>query len=1427
MKTPSISSSQILTHITTNLPIVIFKWKNEESWPVAYVSENVKEMLGYSVEEFTTGEIKYIDIINNKDLRVVAREVLEASNDRSKSFLIHEPYRLIRKDGKEIWVEDRTYLERDENGDVLNYQGIILDVSDKINVEKALEKSRRQYQDLFEKSADAILIINDNNFVDCNQATVEMLRYKSKEELLETHPSELSPPFQPDGQPSFEKADEMMKLAYKNGTHRFEWEHKRADGEVFPVEVLLTHIRDEQDSRILHTTWRDISDRKTAEQALRESVTKFREFSNLLPQIVYEMDLEGNFTYLNDFCFKMTGYSRSVFEEGINVFSLIHHEDIELLKNNFESLINTGESPFDVYRIRKNDGSYIPVHVYSSRVYKNEKLVGFRGIVIDVSEQKEAEKRLKESEERYKLLVENQTDLVVKVDLDGKFEFVSKSYCELFGKTTDELIGKTFLPLVHEEDQEETSKAMEALFTRPYKCYLEQRAMTKDGWRWLAWIDTAILDENENVTSIIGVGRDIHNQKMAEFALQDSEERYRILSSVTIEGIFIHDNGLMYDANESFLRMIGYSREEIIGNNIIPMCVTEKYIPLVIENVKKHQDKPYEIIARKKDGTLFPVELESRNIELKDGDYRVTAVRDITDRKKAEKALRNSEAKFRSVLENTKDMAYQLDIKTQKYDYVNPSSVMVFGFTSDELMAMEFSEMGSRFHPDDREMVITIFKEIVFKKNVKDKKVLRYLEYRWKRKDGVYRWFNDNRTVTFDNDGNPDKMVGSVRDINDQKEAQIALEQSEQRYRNFVSNASEGIYRVDFIKPISLDQDDKALLKQIEENAVISDVNEALAEMYDLSKEDMVGRKAIEVAPDYPERVLLALKSDNYQVKQKETTDLNANGEKVYLSESYSAIVEENHLVRIWGMQRNITLRKKAEDDLRKNEQQLRNIFNNSTNLFYSHTPDHKITYLSPQSIEIFGYPPEEALVKWTELVSDNPINEIGFQTTQKAIETGKAQPYYELELVHKSGKKVWVEVREAPVVENGKTVAIVGALTDITDRHNAEIEREKLQEQLAQAQKMESVGRLAGGVAHDFNNMLEVIIGNVELAMMDVDKDDPLHRDLEEIEKAAQRSADLTRQLLAFARKQTVSPRILNINDVVQGMLKMLGRLIGEDIELAWIPGKSIWNINIDPAQIDQILANLCVNARDAIKDVGKITIETQNITIEKEYCETHREFSPGQFIMLAVSDDGCGMADEVKENLFEPFYTTKSIHEGTGLGLATVFGIIKQNNGFINVYSEIDEGTTFKIYLPRDIGKSESLVDKEINQSAIRGKETILLVEDEKSILQLGERMIASLGYNILTANTPGRAIEICKESKETIHLLITDVVMPEMNGRDLAKNILSYHPNMKRLFMSGYTANVIAHHGVLDEGVNFMQKPFRLNELAANIRRALDED
>jgi len=540
-----------------------------------------------------------------------------------------------------------------------------------------------------------------------------------------------------------------------------------------------------------------------------------------------------------------------------------------------------------------------------------------------------------------------------------------------------------------------------------------------------------------------------------------------------------------------------------------------------------------------------------------------------------------------------------------------------------------------------------------------------------------------------------------------------------------------------------------------------------------------------------------------------------------------------------------IVEKKRSEEALQKSEAKYRNLFQNAPVGIFTTTSRGEALSVNLAMANILGFSsPEETISHYRSLQTHLYVNpERRKEFIKELNEKGKVENF-EYQAYTADGRIAWLRMNARISQQSQTTVQqeiaaqqdhlisqqsgdnffiIEGFTTDITDQ-------KRVEEQFIQAQKMESVGRLAGGVAHDYNNMLSVILGYTELALEEVSPSEPIYDNLQEILKAGRRSADVTRQLLAFARKQTIAPMVLDLNSTVEGMLKMIRRLIGEDIDLAWLPaGPAIWPVKMDTSQLDQILANLCVNARDAINGVGKLTIETGMMTFDEDYCDDHVGFVIGDFVMLAVSDNGSGMDKETQEKLFEPFFTTKGVGKGTGLGLATIYGIVKQNNGFINVYSEPGRGATFKIYLPR-YGSEDDKRDIQ-NQSSVKIEsghgERVLIVEDEPAILTMSKGMLEKLGYTVLVAGRTQEAIQLARDHAGTIKLLITDVVMPEMNGRELARQMIQLNPDLKLLFMSGYTANVIAHHGVLDEGVLFIQKPFSMKELAAKVHEALKHE
>ena len=522
-----------------------------------------------------------------------------------------------------------------------------------------------------------------------------------------------------------------------------------------------------------------------------------------------------------------------------------------------------------------------------------------------------------------------------------------------------------------------------------------------------------------------------------------------------------------------------------------------------------------------------------------------------------------------------------------------------------------------------------------------------------------------------------------------------------------------------------------------------------------------------------------------------------------------------------------ITERKQAEQTLRHSEERFRLLFEQAADSIFllDIVPDGipVIRDTNSAALRLLGYEREELIGQPLTLIE--PTHDIAklADARRQGILSG-ARIVFEASHRCKDGTIREFECSAAEIQIGSETFAI-SVERDVTGRKQAEAERESMATQLRQAQKMEAVGQLAGGMAHDFNNALTVILGFSELASRQLNPLDPLHHHMNEIMRAVDKSANLTRQLLAFARRQIVTLRVLDLNAAIASLANMLPRLIGEDIELRIAPSAGLWNLYIDPSQVDQILMNLVTNARDAIADTGRITIETANVALGEEHCRRHPDVVPGDYVALTVSDTGVGMDKATLERIFDPFFTTKPEGKGTGLGLATVYGVAKQSGGFVHVCSEPGHGTMFRVYLPRFVGDAEQPAPKK-QPATLRGTETVLIVEDEPLLLELIQEGLHALGYNVLTAGAPGDAILLCETYAKDIQVLVSDVVMPMMNGRELQQRLERVRPGLRTIFMSGYTADMVAHRGIVEERMPFVQKPFTVEALAGKIREVLED-
>ena len=941
--------------------------------------------------------------------------------------------------------------------------------------------------------------------------------------------------------------------------------------------------------------------------------------------------------------------------------------------------------------------------------------------------------------------------------------------------------------------------------------------------------------------------------------LRKSEEMQRSMVACSPVALFsITPYGTVQTWNASAERVFGWTADEVMGKPLpfVPEDKQEESAGIRRRLASGEVLSGMELIRRKKDGSLFHASLSAAPIYDAKGKTSgiMSTMEDITDRKQAEDAIRESEERYRLLADNTLDVIWVMNTDLE-FSYVNPSVFTLTGYTPEEWIgtrlqdhcdAENFGKMARIIANDlaiGSESAGVIFEAAMLKKSGEPIPV------------------EIHGKVIYGDDGRPVHLQGTTRDITERKRAEEALRQKQAMLSRTEAIAHIGSWEWDVPTDTVTWSDELFRIFQL-------DPTEGAPPF---------ARHPEFYHPDDYERLLRAVDSavNEGTPYHLELRGLRSDGSiRHCLARGYPDKEIDGRVNRLFGSLQDITEIKRAQERIEHLNKVLQAIRNVNQLIVRERDRDTLIREACRLLVDHRGYTSsviiltdgEDRPVFWVEAgmgAALEPLNAL--------LESGELPPCCNLA---RSREIVALTVRErsacdscpvAPVcpgedsmcmrlVNDGAAFgyfAVVleqGSVADVeeqslfaetagdiayalrvlqTDEAHREIEREhqSLQNRMLQGQKMESVGRLAGGVAHDYNNMLNVIIGYAELAIDKLGPDDPLYGDLKEILNAAARSTQITRQLLAFARKQTISPKVLDLNETVEGMLKMLRRLIGEDVDLAWLPKARSWRVKMDPAQIDQILANLCVNARDAIGGVGKITIETDNVSFDEASCAEQEGFAPGDFVMLAVTDDGCGMDAETLDAIFEPFFTTKDTSRGTGLGLATVYGIVNQNNGFVNVYSEPGKGTIFKIYLPRHEGAADEINQEPRKEIPLSRGETVLLVEDEPGIMKMGWMMLEKLGYRVLAAGTPNEALRFAEEQADGIDLLITDVVMPEMNGRDLADQLHTLYPDIRTLFMSGYTADVIAHRGVLEEGVNFMQKPFSMKDLASHVRAALD--
>jgi two-component system, cell cycle sensor histidine kinase and response regulator CckA len=855
--------------------------------------------------------------------------------------------------------------------------------------------------------------------------------------------------------------------------------------------------------------------------------------------------------------------------------------------------------------------------------------------------------------------------------------------------------------------------------------------------------------------------------------------------------VFDLDTLAFLAVNEAAIAKYGYSRDEFLhmtSKNLRPLEDVSAFL--------KEARKPGCGLREagtwrhlRKDGTLIEVEITDQDIEWNGRHAKLVVANEITERKRAERSLRAERELLRAVIDNMPDYIYVKDAESRFVLANRALAGLVGAKTPEDLLGktdFDFfpKQLAAAFFSDEQALI-------------RSGKPLVNQEEASMDASGNPKWTSTSKVPLRDEHGQVMRIVGIGRDITSHKRAENALRETIQELKALVEACPAGI--------VCLDRAGN-----------VTTWNPAAERIFGWNEKELLGRPLPMVPEDrrkqYSELRALALKGET--VLAREVRAQKRDGSAILASVSMAPLRDATGEIRgTMDMALDITSRKQAEGQLLLQATALES----AANAVVITDSAGKLLWLNSAFTALTGFSIEEATGQTFNILNSGEHPKSFFREMWNTILGGQIW-HGEVVNRRKDGTIFTVEQTITPVrSERGDVARFVTIMQDVTERKN-------LEQQLNQAQKMESVGRLAGGVAHDFNNLLSIIIGYSEILMERPGFDSQALRLAEEIKRAGARAATLTRQLLAFSRQQVLEPRVLNLNTIVTDTQKMLRRLIGEDVEIQTKLEGDLGRVKADPGQIDQILINLAVNARDAMPTGGKLTIETSNVELDEDYAAHHPPATPGRYVLLAMADTGMGMNREIKARIFEPFFTTKELGKGTGLGLSTVYGIVKQSGGYIWVYSEPGQGSVFKIYLPRVDQPVEPILPAEPAAESLRGTETILVVEDEDTLRTLIRTVLEQSGYTVMEAKSGADALKAVQEHDATIQLLLTDVIMPGMSGPAVAEQLVHAHPKTRVLYMSGYADSYANDRGLLAKGAVLIQKPFTREALLRKVREVL---
>jgi two-component system, cell cycle sensor histidine kinase and response regulator CckA len=1355
-----------------------------------YVNPVLAQVFGYTQEEIN-GRLGPHDLILPGDHAFLDERIRRRLANEDEG--VHSHFRGLRRDGTVIYVE--TLGRRVEYQGRAAIVGTLLDVTERKQVEEALRDSEEKYRGLIETTGTGYVIIDpEGKVLDANPEYVRLSGHDKLEEILGRSVIEWT------AKGDRERNAAEVKQCFQNGSVKsLELNYQKKDGRSIPVEINATAINTSEGLKVLSLV-RDISERKQAQEALQTQALVLKNMA----EAVVVISEDGRIVFVNQAANAMFQYPEGeLIGQPVSILNDLPSPEnerlvCEIIGHLQKESIWAGEVPN-----RTKAGTPFLTFARASTLELNGKR-----LLIAVQEDITARKHLAKATKKYlqfiELLMETIPNPIFYEDVQGVILGCNKAFAEHAGMPQEEIPGKTVYDLLPEEVARTCDAgAQEALQHPENKVRLDLQVPAADGnQRQMICHKAAFIEASGSVGGVVSVLTDITELQRAQEAIRESEAKYReLVENANCIILRLDTQGNIRFFNKFAQTFFGFTDEEIIGRHVVGTIVPEvdssgDDLAAKLQEIVTHPDDYYshENENMRRNGDRVWVAWTNKAIYGRDGELNEVLCIGIdrTEQIKAERSLKESEERYRTLFETSPNGIVLMDLQ-MNITMANRRGLHLFGFKSpEEVLARNGVDFIA---PEDQPLVLPLIQKMF------ETGESQTLDVKLVTKDGTRVSSLVTASFLRDAAGEPRAIMGVAQDISDLKRAEEAVRDSEARLRAIFEHAPVGIAMLD-------------------PNGRFLQVNPALQAIvgYNAAELQSLTCPRITHREDLPEQLRLhgELLRGQRQYYSMEKRYLRKDGEVVWVDLMMSHLLNGQSESRAIATIIDITARKRAEEALRESEQRFRLMAETIQDAFWIGRADiTKLLYVSPGYERIWGRSRAELAASPQAFL--DAIHPEDFERVQAHLAAILAQrvPWdHEYRIIRPDGEVRWIQDRGFPVKgEQGQVILFTGMSTDIT-------ERKTLEQQLLLAQKMEAVGRLAGGVAHDFNNLLMAITGYSELMKTKVLKDDPLYGYLEDILKTTDRAASLTGQLLTFSRRQIVRPQLMDLNRVVLDLERMLRRLIEEDIDLRIITAPKLGAVQIDPGHLNQIIMNLVINARDAMPCAGRIAVETAEVNFDTSRQTKSGLAQPGSYVMLQVSDTGIGMDEALQAHIFEPFFTTKEPGKGTGLGLSTVYGIVKQSEGFIDLDSEPGKGSAFKIYLPRLDAVAKTRKAKVSKPTQFRGIETVLLVEDEDVLRTLLAKFLRLYGYTVLEARHGGEALLICEQHQGPIHLMVTDVVMPQMSGRVLADRLTPLRPEVKVLYMSGYTEDEVVQRGVAENAVAFLQKPFRPIDLVHKV-------